>query len=272
LTKIFAASSEVNGLTILDHYLCVVRRPTREQVEIYDTNTFSRQTALQVAGLGEESYGLASCSTNKCLYVSDFYKGTIYKITMSDGESTAKWETGCMTVGLSVNNCCHILAVCWHKPDKISEFTTDGQLIREIKLPSLMLSPEHAVQLTNDLFVVSHGNRKHGTLHRVCIVDAKGHYIHHYGHNPGTDLDNPRRLAVSTKGLILVADMGNDRILALNSTLKLHRPIAVSVDGRLKRPYALYLDESRDRLYVGEEAGRILVFGNVVSSLQQLFL
>jgi hypothetical protein len=40
----------------------------------------------------------------------------------------------------------------------------------------------------------------------------------------------------------------------------------IPVEGGLNNPYALYLDELRDRLYVGEYGGkRILVFDNVVN-------
>ncbi len=79
----------------------------------------------------------------------------------------------------------------------------------------------------------------------------------------------PYRLAVDSQGFILVADMWNNRILVLNPTLSEARPLPLPLNetGVIKRPRGLWLDESRGRLYVGEDGGnyRVLVYDNVVN-------
>lgn len=63
---------------------------------------------------------------------------------------------------------------------------------------------------------------------------------------------------------MLVADYCNNSIAALNRSMTDARHLSLPVDG-LQRPASLYLDESRDRLYVGEGGGhyRVLVFDDV---------
>jgi DNA-binding beta-propeller fold protein YncE len=64
---------------------------------------------------------------------------------------------------------------------------------------------------------------------------------------------------------VLVADYYNNRIIALNPSLTAARQLPLPVDTRLQSPFALCFDESRGRLYVGENVGqrRVLVFDNV---------
>jgi len=75
----------------------------------------------------------------------------------------------------------------------------------------------------------------------------------------------PASLAVTKNDDILVADMWNNRILSINSSLGSIQELALSVDGRIHKPCGLCLDESRGRLYVGECGGqyRVLVFDAV---------
>ena len=76
-------------------------------------------------------------------------------------------------------------------------------------------------------------------------------------------MNEPRNLAIDSQGFILVADSANNRILVLNPTLTDARPLNVTVS--ISYPYGLWLDESRGRLYVGENGGqkRVLVYDGV---------
>ncbi len=51
----------------------------------------------------------------------------------------------------------------------------------------------------------------------------------------------------------------------LNAELTDARPLPVTLDRPMKGPWGLWFEESRGRLYVGEEDGRrrVLVFDNV---------
>ena len=56
----------------------------------------------------------------------------------------------------------------------------------------------------------------------------------------------------------------NNRLVVLDQSLSRGVPLSLPVDVILNGPWALHLDESRDRLYVGEyEGGRLLVLENV---------
>ena len=51
---------------------------------------------------------------------------------------------------------------------EIKEFTTDGQLLREVILPQGVLSPSHTVQLSSGEFIVCHSDLPY-PLHLVCV-------------------------------------------------------------------------------------------------------
>jgi len=75
----------------------------------------------------------------------------------------------------------------------------------------------------------------------------------------------PLGIAVTKNDDILVADLDNNRILSMNSSLSSVQELALPVDGGIQRPLSLCLDESRGRLYVCEFGGkyRVLVFNDV---------
>jgi DNA-binding beta-propeller fold protein YncE len=78
---------------------------------------------------------------------------------------------------------------------------------------------------------------------------------------------NPYSLAVDKQGFVLVADYSNNRIVVVNPTLSEARPLSLPIDANkpISQPLAMWLDESRGRLYVGEHGGqrRVLVFDNI---------
>jgi len=78
-------------------------------------------------------------------------------------------------------------------------------------------------------------------------------------------MKNPSSLAVTRNDNILVADSSSNRIVSINRSTGCVQELALSVDGRIRTPYGLCLDESRSRLYVGEWGGqhRVLVFDGV---------
>ena len=64
---------------------------------------------------------------------------------------------------------------------------------------------------------------------------------------------------------ILVADCDNNRILRLNASLSDARDLSLPVNTQLTRPWCMYLEQSRGRLYVGEcgIGSHVLVFDNI---------
>jgi len=153
--------------------------------------------------------------------------------------------------GLSITSTDNVL-VTLSRFRLIKEYTPDGGLIRVISFDNSIEFPQHSVQLSSNLFVVSHGWT--GTLHRVCIVDTRGHIIQCYGESPGSgigQLDFPGYLAVDRPGNVLVTDSLNNRVVLLSPLLTQLGYIEIP-GHELNQPYALHLDELNHRLYIGE--------------------
>jgi DNA-binding beta-propeller fold protein YncE len=165
----------VVDVTSIDSRLFVLRYPNRQQIQVYDTKTFKQQPALQVKDLSDdiysENYGLTSCVTNNCVYVSDYGKNTVYKVELSGNNQVFSMRVDDGPCGLSINTACNLLVACSYK---IVEYTTSGSLVREICLKSndVELDPLHAMQLTSDQFVVSCYNATN-KVHDVIEVDTK---------------------------------------------------------------------------------------------------
>jgi DNA-binding beta-propeller fold protein YncE len=138
--------------------------------------------------------------------------------------------------------------------------------VREISLQPDITNPWHAVQLSSGQFVVSHW----GPGHRVSVVGVDGRIVCSYGGSPGSgdkQLNTPRSLAVGESGCILVADQFNNRVVVMDSSLLQSHVLPLIIDGGLRAPWNLWLDQSHGRLYVGEYNGsRVSVFDNVTNS------
>jgi DNA-binding beta-propeller fold protein YncE len=267
LTHVIQADGRaVIGVTSVDNHLFVLRSPSRQQVQVYDLNTFTLLRSLQVTGLRDSSWNrLTACDFNNCIYISDCnVSSSVYKVQLKTGKKIFKWSVGSNAMGLSVNTTQNLLVACCYL-NKIQEYTTDGSLVREICLDK-SFSPRHAIELTSGQLVICCHN-KHRSV--VIAVDSKGlvdslkkqlkpKNIH--------DFSNPCHLAVDNKNnCILVADNLNNRIVILSRSRNYHASEfdVTSLDGGLSGPSCLHFNESQGRLYVGEQIGqRVLVFDN----------
>jgi len=255
----------VGAVALHDNQLFVGRYGAA-RVDVYDTTRFSIQRSVSFTGLGTVVYGLATCDVNNCLYVSDWSNHRVHKVNLSTYNVSLKWKVARGPRGLSVNATHNVLVAC-SRDKKIQEYTTVGALVRQVSISDS--SPWHAIQLPSGQLVVSHCN----PLHSVSVVGFDGRVIRSYGNTaesqPG-QLNGPRGMALYGKQAgvgLLVADCGNNRIMALNSLLSVARQLPLSVDGGVQWPISLCLDESRGRLFVGEGDGqhRVLVFDDVVN-------
>jgi len=169
-----------------------------------------------------------------------------------------KWEVAEKPEGLSVNKAHNVLVACL-TDSVVEEYTTNGRLVRQIRLRD-DAKPWHAVQLSTGDYVVSQCK----TLGVVTIVGQDGRTVRSYTRTwrSGCGLKCPRGIAVTQRGDILVADTFNNRILKLNSSLTDVEELELSGAGMLREPCVLCLDETRDRLYVGEirDRSRLIVF------------
>jgi DNA-binding beta-propeller fold protein YncE len=250
------------GVTSLGDRLFVLREPSEEQIEVYNSTTFTSQQTIEVPGLKDGYWfnGLTSSVADNCLFVSDCRQSTIYRIDLTNGNTVTQWPVVGGPTGLSMNSDNNLIVAC---PDdsKILEYTTNGKLVREIKLSQSNISdPTHSIQVAQDQFLLSH----FGPVEGVSVIDATGQVLRSYRNDISTNIqfEWPIQLAVAKNGSFLVADRNKNRIVLINSSLSCAREL--SIDDALEEPRCLHLDESRGRLFVGEIGGRrVFVLDNV---------
>ena len=257
-------SNAVWGVTSLDNQLYVLRYRRSEQIEIYNKESYRLQYCLTIRAL-EAMADIASCGHNRCLYIAGYTDNCIHRVALPD-VAAAKWQLNECISGLSVTDSHTLLAACL-QVRKIKEFTTDGKLLRKIQLPMDIMSPQHAVQLSNGQYVVCHGGP--GPLHRVCMIGSDGHVIKSLGGSFGSgthQMGMPTHLAVDNNESVLVVDFNNHRVLLLSPSLT-YTGEALSSEQVKWRPRRMFLDGDRGRLYVAEnevKKGSKFVVGRVV--------
>jgi hypothetical protein len=82
------------------------------------------------------------------------------------------WSVDDEPDGMSVSPVTFHLFITFSRMRFLREYTSLGQLIREIKLPSDIIHPFHAVEVATDRFVVTHGRHSDARC-RVCFVNAR---------------------------------------------------------------------------------------------------
>jgi len=256
----------VLGITSLAGEIYLVRWKGRDQVEVYDVISYRLQRCLTVPdaeGLGD----MTSCEHYHCVYISDHVIECIHRLGVQ-GAAT-RWPVNDIPRGLSVN-AAHSLLVACRDVRKIKEFSSHGDLLRELTLPGDVTHPWRGIQLTNGQLVVCHGDLG-DALNRVCMISADGrHIVHSHGGQRGLDTGQyrtPYHLAVDNNEFVFVADINNRRVTLLSPTLHYVRQVVPS-DKLKGRPSYIYLDVQRRRLYVTDNevkdgkytSGRVVVF------------
>ena len=251
------------GVTLLDNHLYVLRDKSLKQIEVYDIDSYRLQCCLTVPGRGP-SRDIVACGHNRCIYLSD--TSHIHRVPIASDEIT-KWPVNDESLFLSLTVTHNVLVTC-DKVSKMKEFTTDGQLLREVELPQDVCSLGHTVQLSSGELIVCHGNPG-DPLHRVCLIGSDGQVVKSYGGPPGPgsqQMKVPIHMAVDGNDFAFVADLNNRRVLLLSPTLTYVREV-VSREQLKWRPHRLSLDVQRRRLYVAENeckggkftTGRVIV-------------
>jgi len=260
---------DVIGVTSLDNEIFVLTpKRGRDQVEVYDVITYRLQRCLTVPN-ARGFTDMTSCEHYHCLYIGDHGRECVHRLEVR-GAST-RWPVNDETwfFGLSVNAAHNVIVTC-RRVRKIKEYSSHGDLLRELTLPDDVIHPQHTIQSRSGQFIVSHGG-VYNPIHRVCMISADGrHIVHSHGGPRGSATDQynvPFHLAVDDSEFVYVADANNRRVTLLSPTLSYVRQV-VSSDKLKWYPYTLYLDVHRRRLYVTDNelkdgeyiAARVVVF------------
>jgi len=251
---------------VLRRKLTLLRRKVRYQLEVYDVINYrlqSRLTMPNISGLTD----MTSCEHYHCVYFADHIDDYIHRLDVQG--TFTQWAVNDEPAGISVNAAHNVLVTCIAVP-KIKEFSSHGDLLRELTLPGDVTNPLHSIQTRNDEFIVCHGGPD-DAVHRVCKISADGrHIVQSHGGQPGSDIgqyDVPRHLAVDSSESVFVVDVNNERVTLLSPTLDSTCQIVSRYDLKWL-PGRLCLDIHRRRLYVADNeyksgeyrTGRVVVF------------
>jgi len=255
LVHILLDGGLVDGVTLLAGEIYLLRWKGRDQVEVYDVITYRLQRCLTVPN-AQSFTDITSCEHNRCVYIGSGGKfKCVHRLDVQG--AVTRWALNYRPRGLSVNAAHNVLVTC-PAVRKIKEFSSHGDLLRELTLPDDVIAPWHAIQTRNGQFIVCHGGGVN-PVHRVCMISADGcHIVHSHGGQPGSHTDQcnePHRLAVDDNECVFVADHYNRRVTLLSPTLEYVRQV-VSRDQLKGKPQYLYLDTRQRLLYVavkGEE-------------------
>jgi len=257
----------VRGVTLLADEVYVLREKERDQVEVYDViNNYRLQRRLTVPNI-RGFVDMTSCEHYRCVYIASHNDYCIYGLNVNGAGSW--WCVKDKPAGVSMNAAHNVLVTCCDVR-KIKEFSSHGDLLRELTLPDDVINLCHAIETRNGEFIVCHGDF-YDAVHRVCKISADGrHVIKSHGGQRGSNVGQysvPHHLAVDNYEFVFVADLGNRRVTLLSPTLDFVRQV-VSPDDLKWAPTRLYLDAQRRRLYVADNkfennewtAGRVVVF------------
>ena len=190
---------------------------------------------------------MTSCEHNRCVYIGDFIE-CVHRLDVQG--AVAHWAVNDEPRGVSVNAAHNVLVTC-RRVRKIKEFSSHGDLLRELTLPDDVINPRHAIQTRSGQFIVCHGYLD-DPVHRVCMISADGrHMVHSHGGQLGPDVNGPHRLAVDDNESVFVAYRDNLRVTLLSPTLEYICQV-VSSDQLKGEPWRLYLDTRQRLLYVAD--------------------
>ena len=271
LSRIGAIDRVVRGLTVLFDQVFVVCQHAAA-VEVYDTATLTLQRHLAVDGLCRP-IDMTSSLKYGCLYIADLgYTGgkrpVVHRVNLT--RATTDWPLSDRPAGLSVTPDGYNVIVVFRGLSKLKEYTTHGDLVREILLREDVINPRHAVQLTSGQFVVSQGRRS-DSVHRVCLAEFNGRVAKCFDGQPGSgagQITRPIHIATDHDGSVLVADIKGDRVLLLTASLDYVGELVPRRDvSKRCRPVRLCLDQRFRVLYVAENErnGQTEVAGQLVA-------
>jgi NHL repeat len=206
---------------------------------------------------------MAPSAADNLLYIADAIGCKVHTVnlplnTATDNIApTASWVTSNQPVGASVNGANNVLLGMYLY---IEEYTRYGTRVRQITASTQ--NYQIAEQLNGALAVSTRTDSN-----KVLLMSTSGTVLKSYGTTaPGSgpgQMSTPLGLAVDKGGFILVCDSGNNRVLVLNPTLSEARELPAV--GTINGPQAIWLDQSKGRLYIGEGLSpyRVLVYENM---------
>jgi len=256
------AARRMEGMTLLEDQLFVTRY-SLSNVLVLNTMTLQFMRALTVAGMsaGPSSPGLVVDAINNLLYIGDNANSQVHRVNLSvtNNSGVLTWGLPGHPNGVSLTRAGNILVVVvvTSNQNKIIEYTPSGSPTGRSITDSSGLF--HAVEVESGIWAVS----RRGPVHGIAMISTNGTVIKSFGSTAGSGLsqmDTPAGIAIDANGYFIVADMNNNRLLVVDPTLTRARQLIIP-DTALQCPRNVDIDQSRGRLYVGENCGQCRVLG-----------
>ena len=242
-------SNSVRGIAALNQQVYVIICGSNA-VHVFNASasTLAKEPSILVFGLSDP-YDIAGSENVFHIGSSD---GKVFRIELRD-KSITSWSVGGGNsyISLSVNKHGHVI-VTNKLSNNLYEYTSTGELRRQIALKGNVGNPWRAVHMDRDQFLVCQAGEN--DWHRVCLIDNRGNLIKSFGSKHGSGIANlsyPYRLVVDRNGFILVADYCNSRVVLLNKQLEYVKNI-VPISMKLSLFFVLFLDEDNGRLYLSD--------------------
>lgn len=267
----------VTGMAILDERLFVMRfvHAGLNVMQVYERKgtrrdySECRRVMIDISRPPD----IASCELNSCLYITDMDDEVIMRYYVEDcteigyGRSDlcfqkygriicdtfnlleSSWSVDDPPDGLSVTSRGSVLVTC-RQARKLKEFTTDGRLLREIRLQADIKGPFYSVQLTTGHYLVCHSGCE---LHRLCKVNADGRVMQFYGETEWHGWNQVKlyglvNVIVDEDGFVLLVEYDTERrIRLLSPSLMFLRSFDISGD-IIGDPRRLYVDKVTRRI------------------------
>lgn len=147
------------GLAVMNKKLYVLRQRPDKQIYVYDSDNYElTDDYITLPGFSVKEEGwndMTECEAEKCLFVSDFTRKCIRKVSLEGEPKVTKFaEVPYPPKGLSITPEGNLLVSC--DPDKLLELNAKtGEKVFEMELHSDILFPKHAIKRKDKQYVVS---------------------------------------------------------------------------------------------------------------------
>jgi hypothetical protein len=247
VNAVVATGTCVWGATELNDEV-FVGRSSLNALEVYDIATMTFQRNVSITGMGCVN-DMASALGCDFIYVVDNCNRLIHVV--DEHGVRIQWAVSDTPFSVSITSECNAL-ITFENTSNINEYTSHGQLVRQVIAHSDIGVPTHAVKLNENRYIVGQGQPGQMGLHRVCTIDGQGRLLQSYGGERGSGmgkLNTPARISVVNDLVLFVVDTYNDRVVMLNTASLTHVREVISLPTPTEFLVRISMGHDNSRMY-----------------------
>lgn len=238
----------LHGIAALQNNIYALSQSPNSILVFDDKSPFALTRSI---GLGDlrEPCDMAGCQVAHCLYVADAVRNSVWKVSTGEDHDVSCWlEEEKRVSTLSVSSLGEVAVLRKGQKCTLSIYSEDATLIHYVLLVGELSNALHAVQKSNGNFVVAFGA---GLQFGICEITKIGTVVHRFNvKDEALQVKYPCHLARGLGDQILVADFYNNRVVLLDSELKICVEILSKGHNELSFPWRLCYGESCQQLVV----------------------